>query len=418
MKLEEIGFYTLTDDRAKNSCINSPLWRNEMIITSRCNFKCPYCRGTEIDGLKNGGMSLNAIKRTINIWAQENVQNVRFSGGEPTLHPDIRAIIKYTKETCVDIKHIAISTNGFSDIRLYKELIELGVNDFSISLDACCSSVGDMMSGGVKGSWSKVISNIKELSKLSYVTVGAVFDKQNSDEMRETIEFAHNLGVADIRIISAAQWDDFSIFEDLFIDEEILDCHPILKYRINNFRKGKNVRGITETDSHRCGLILDDTIVKGNYHYPCVIKMREGCSPLGEVEDNMREKRLEYFNNHDCFKDVVCNKNCLDVCVEYNNTFIRERIGSNRVVSKKNSASFTFDKWESGSIYNIEKITQCRYANIVNEKETLLKYIKGYCFAENLSFKPKKNHVAVFVVKDDNEFWFHLRNNEFFELVN
>ena len=45
MKLEEIGFYTLTDERAKQASITSPLWRAELIITDRCNFKCPYCRG-------------------------------------------------------------------------------------------------------------------------------------------------------------------------------------------------------------------------------------------------------------------------------------------------------------------------------------------------------------------------------------
>lgn len=44
MKLEEIGFYTLCDERAKNANETSPMWRCEMILTSACNFKCPYCR--------------------------------------------------------------------------------------------------------------------------------------------------------------------------------------------------------------------------------------------------------------------------------------------------------------------------------------------------------------------------------------
>ena len=139
MKLENIGFYTLEDERAKNSSKESPLWRNELIITARCNFNCPYCRGTDIDG-KNGDMDLSEIKKVIDMWAKNNVQNVRFSGGEPTIHKDIKEIIRYTKEVCTEIKHIAVSTNGYSKLALYKELIELGVNDYSISLDACCSS--------------------------------------------------------------------------------------------------------------------------------------------------------------------------------------------------------------------------------------------------------------------------------------
>ena len=49
MKLEDIGFYTLSDSRARNASENSPLWRCELLITSQCNFKCPYCRGTNSD---------------------------------------------------------------------------------------------------------------------------------------------------------------------------------------------------------------------------------------------------------------------------------------------------------------------------------------------------------------------------------
>lgn len=320
MKLEDIGFYTLEDNRAKQASTSSDLWRNEMIITSRCNFKCPYCRGTDINGAK-GDMSLEEIKNVIDIWADNNMRNVRFSGGEPTMHPDFKEVIRYTKERCNNIRHIAVSTNGYTDLDYYKELIDLGVNDFSISLDACCSSVGDTMAGGVKGAWEKVVTNIRELSKLTYVTLGVVFDKGNVEQMVETIEFAHELGAADIRIISAAQWNDFSIFKDLEIRQEILDKHPILKYRLSNFKKGRNVRGITENDSKYCGLMLDDMIVKGKYHYPCVIKMREGCEPIGEVGKDLREQRGQYYKTHDCSKDKICKNNCLDVCVDYNNKF-------------------------------------------------------------------------------------------------
>jgi MoaA/NifB/PqqE/SkfB family radical SAM enzyme len=323
-KLESIGFYTLEDNRAKNTSIYSPLWRNELIITSRCNFNCPYCRGTTINE-NYTDMSLHDIKHIIRLWASNNVQNVRFSGGEPTLHKDIIEIIKYTKSTCKNIKHIAISTNGYNDINLYKKLTECGVNDFSISLDACCSSTGDMMAGNIKGSWNKVIQNIKEISKLTYTTVGMVFNQQNSNSIKESIIFAHNLGVHDIRIITAAQYNNFSVFENLNIDEYILNQHPILKYRINNFKNNRNVRGISESDNHNCPLMLDDTIIKGNYHYPCVIHMREYGKPISNIKNksmlDIRKERLSFYNNHNCFNDHICKNNCLDVCIDYNNKY-------------------------------------------------------------------------------------------------
>ena len=39
-KLENIGFYTLSDERAANTSDTSPMQRCEIILTDRCNFKC------------------------------------------------------------------------------------------------------------------------------------------------------------------------------------------------------------------------------------------------------------------------------------------------------------------------------------------------------------------------------------------
>lgn len=319
MKLQNIGFYTLEDKRVIQASETSPMWRCELIITEYCNFNCPYCRGlsNEIYGdRKQKELSLEEIKKVIDIWCKDKpLKNIRFSGGEPTMHKDIDKIIKYAKSK--GISRIAISTNGSAPLFIYERLIKEGVNDFSISLDACCANDGDKMTG-IEGMWSIVIKNIKELSKLTYVTVGIVYNKQNVGKLKQTIYFAHSLGVADIRIISSAQYNKD---EDLEIDEKILNQHPILKYRIDNIKKGKNVRGITKKDSHRCNLLIDDCIVAGDYHFPCVIYMREKGNPIGKINDNMRKERIEWIKKHDCHKDIICKKNCLDVCIDYNNKF-------------------------------------------------------------------------------------------------
>jgi uncharacterized radical SAM superfamily Fe-S cluster-containing enzyme len=100
--LNTIGFYTLSDERVKTTCVNSQMKRCEMIITEYCNFKCPYCRGlkNEIYGdRKIKELSLEEIKHNIDLWC-ENVplENIRFSGGEPTLHKNIVDVVKYAKE--------------------------------------------------------------------------------------------------------------------------------------------------------------------------------------------------------------------------------------------------------------------------------------------------------------------------------
>ena len=319
-KLEEIGFYTLEDKRAKNLSNTSPLWRCEMLLTSRCNFKCPYCRGAKtISRDVEGDMPFEKGKEVLDIWIKDGLRNVRFSGGEPTLHPNLIDFVKICKDG--GVQRIAVSSNGSADFELYEKLVENGVNDFSISLDACCSSFGDAMTGAKTKEWDKVVENIEKLSKLTYVTVGVVLVEDTVQEAKKIIEFAHGLGVADIRIISAAQYNE--LIEGLQgLDEAILEAHPILKYRINNLNNGINVRGIKENDCHKCYLVKDDSVVAGNekgvWHFPCVISMREGCEPIGKISPNMREERLKWFETHNSFEDPICRKNCLDVCINYN----------------------------------------------------------------------------------------------------
>jgi len=313
MKLEEIGFYTLGDYRAKNVSKHSPLWRCELILTDRCNFKCPYCRGVKPE--YRGELTLVQAVNIVQAWAEEGLKNIRFSGGEPTLWEPLSYLVNYTKWSGVE--RIAISTNGSASFEKYEELYNLGVNDFSISLDACCSSTADKMAGtGI--SYEGILDNIKRLSALTYVTVGVVLTRENIGEVENTIKIASSLGVADIRLISAAQWNSEEI-KQLSVGDNILDKHPILKYRINNFRRGRNVRGLRVMDVPKCSLALDDMAVLKGKHFPCIIYLREGGKPIGEMTEDFRQQRQEWFEKHNSAQDSICSYNCLDVCVDYNN---------------------------------------------------------------------------------------------------
>lgn len=305
MKLEDIGFYTLSDERAKNSSVSSPLHRCELLLTNRCNFNCLYCRG-----LKGKDISLEEAKRILHYWFSEGLKNIRFSGGEPTLYDELPYLVHLCKIN--NVEHIAISTNGSADICLYKHLIYMGVNDISISLDACCASTGEIMSG-VKDVWQKVIKNIECLSSMTYVTAGVVVNEKNKEEINDIIILANNLGVADIRIISSAQYNR-KIYSTL--PQEIINKFPILKYRMSGKR---NIRGMNLNDTGFCKLSLDDMAVWEGKHYPCIIYLRENGNPIGEISKKTRAERLIWAIMHESHNDNICRNNCLDVCISYNN---------------------------------------------------------------------------------------------------
>lgn len=314
MKLQEIGFYTLSDERVKNQSEHSPLWRAEMILTDRCTFHCPYCRPLRPE--IRGDMPLEQAQKTLALWIKDGLKNLRLSGGEPMMYKGIYDLVRQAKEG--NVEHIAISTNGSFPLHVYHKLIDLGVNDYSVSIDSCCSEVGEVMCGGVKCAWQKVVNNIKELSKLTYVTAGIVLTEYNISQVADIIKFVDSLGVADIRVISAAQFNK-PIEALASIGNDILDRHPILKYRVNNFRSCIPIRGITENDSTKCSIVLDDMAVAGKWHWPCIIYLREGGNPIGEVGPNMRSERAEWSRNHNTHSDPICSATCLDVCSCANN---------------------------------------------------------------------------------------------------
>lgn len=319
MRLEDIGFYTLSNKRAANSSPMSPMWRCELILTDKCNFSCPYCRGLCQDCA--GEMSLDRAFDVIDIWCSDNLRNIRFSGGEPLMYPYLLDCVKRARWGGVD--KIAISTNGSFPFKRYEELIDVGVNDFSISLDACCAADAGQMSGReltVEDDWERLVYNIEYLAEQVYVSVGVVVTEQTLPYLPNTVKLAHDLGVADIRIISAAQWNAV-LKTAQEIGPNILAAHPILKYRVGHIQSGRNVRGLQAGDENRCHLALDDSVIAGRFHFPCVIHMREGGDPIGLVGPNMRQERVKWSRAHDTHLDPICKSNCLDVCIDYNNVW-------------------------------------------------------------------------------------------------
>jgi sulfatase maturation enzyme AslB (radical SAM superfamily) len=310
--LTQIGFYTLSNNRCRNASVSSDLQRCELIVSSACNFRCPYCR-------RVGGPDIPFVdaENIVRLWGAQHLKNIRFSGGEPTLYKGLDKLIAIAKE--VGCERIAISTNGSASKELYDSLLAAGANDLSISLDACCASDGDILDGGA-GKWETVVENIRYLSAKTYVSVGVVLNAGiNAEKVNEIITFADSLGVADIRIIPAAQ--ESNKLSNVVVSPDILSRHPILAYRIANLKEGTTVRGLLDSDVSKCGLVHDDMIVNGNYHFPCVIYFREGGRPIGKVGPHMREERAEWYKTHNTKTDPICSKQCLDVCSFYNRKF-------------------------------------------------------------------------------------------------
>ncbi|MBT2593813.1 GTP 3',8-cyclase MoaA [Arthrobacter sp. ISL-72] len=107
-------------------------------VTDKCNLRCTYCMPAE--GLqwlsKQAVMTAGEIVRIVGIGVERlGVRELRLTGGEPLVRPDLAAIIAALREHHPDLP-ISMTTNGVGLDRKAQALKETGLTRINVSLDS------------------------------------------------------------------------------------------------------------------------------------------------------------------------------------------------------------------------------------------------------------------------------------------
>jgi MoaA/NifB/PqqE/SkfB family radical SAM enzyme len=313
-ELSCLNWHTLSDKRAAEVRPRQSIFRAAMIITGACNFECPYCKTL-------GGSRAPTIKQSdafalLNKLVANGLKELRISGGEPTLVPWLPSFVAMAAKDGV---RVAISTNGYADAEVYDALLAAGTAEFSISLDSADPEEADRLSGNKTGVLEKVKSTIRLIASRNVpVYVGMTCASGRSPEdMKQAIAMATDLGIAEVKIMSLAQEGD--IVDVSWVDPEMAERFPLLQWRANNYRCGRDVRGLADDDCRKCALVLDDITVAGAKHYPCNVYFREGGDAIGTLDGDILADRARWFHNHDSQQDPICWAFCMDILRTYNN---------------------------------------------------------------------------------------------------
>src|SRR6266536_221317 len=104
-------------------------------VTDRCNFRCVYCMPEEgMQWLKRDILlTFDEIERLTRIAVELGIEEVRLTGGEPTLRPDLPRLVERLSQ--IDVRSLSLTTNGFLLRSMARPLAEAGLTRINVSLD-------------------------------------------------------------------------------------------------------------------------------------------------------------------------------------------------------------------------------------------------------------------------------------------
>ncbi|MEF3280837.1 MAG: radical SAM protein [Elusimicrobiota bacterium] len=206
-------------------------------ITFNCNNKCDFCaQGEKRSIIKT--KDYNEIVSALKDGAKKKIEQVVFTGGEPTIHPDIIKIVKAARQ--LKYRQIQIQTNGrtLSSIDFLKKLKNAGATEISPALHGPNPEIHDKLTNS-KGSFNQTVMGIINARKLGlYVLTNTVINSVNYKYLPQIAKLLIYLNVnqfqlAFIHIIGTA-WENRK-----WIVPKKSDVIPYVKKALDEGRKAR-----------------------------------------------------------------------------------------------------------------------------------------------------------------------------------
>lgn len=107
-------------------------------LIDRCNFRCTYCMPA--DGLpwlgRDDLLTAEEIERLVRVFVGLGVNEIKLTGGEPTVRHDLVEIVARVREAAGPDVDLSLTTNGFLLERLAQPLRGAGLDRLNVSCDS------------------------------------------------------------------------------------------------------------------------------------------------------------------------------------------------------------------------------------------------------------------------------------------
>ncbi len=167
-------------------------YRMDLALTYRCNNNCPHCYNARPRTFPE--IDTASWKRILDHLWQIGIPHIVFTGGEPTLRPDLPELIAHAEQLG---QITGINTNGrkLKDPEYVQSLVDAGLDHVQITLESHNPEIHDRMVAP-RGAWQETTAGLRNaLSQRLFVMTNTTLLQENSPYLSDTLDFLAGLGV-------------------------------------------------------------------------------------------------------------------------------------------------------------------------------------------------------------------------------
>lgn len=167
-------------------------YRMDLALTYRCQNDCAHCYNIRPRAMPE--LSTLEWKQALDrVWAA-GIPHVVFTGGEPTLRPDLPELVAYA-EHLGQISGLNTNARRLAEPGYIEALVAAGLDHVQITVETHDPAAHDRLVGA-PGAWEQTIAGLRRaLAAKLYVMTNTTLLRPNSAQLAATLDFLAELGV-------------------------------------------------------------------------------------------------------------------------------------------------------------------------------------------------------------------------------
>ena len=167
-------------------------YKADLALTYGCNNACAHCYN-EQNRVGTRSMTLGQWEQVLGKLHRMGIPHVIFTGGEPTLHQNLVALIAHARSLGLVT---GMNSNGrrFADAEFTAAVVQAGLSHLQVTLQSHQAPIHNAMTGAA--SFDETVTGIRNALQAGLHTItNTTLTRKNADDAEEIVEFLHALGL-------------------------------------------------------------------------------------------------------------------------------------------------------------------------------------------------------------------------------